>query len=145
MCTGRTVSRSSSCIPPSVKPFPARKRRFDSLSWSMTWGEFRKCRARSKSSERSDVGGDDDDACSDADADADADEELSVVSVVERGSDSDAAGGGCEPSSLLAVIARLEKASLATRLDSPYLHGLDHTLRPPQVLLAQHLSLVGGQ
>ena|SRR5258707_1069904 len=131
MYTRRTVSRSRRCIPPSVKPFPARKRRLDSRSWSMTWGESRKCRARSRSSERSDVGGDDDDACSDADAD----EELGAVSVVERGSDSDGAAGGCEPSSLLAVIARL-----ATRLDSPYRHGLDHTLRPPQVLLSQHLS-----
>src|SRR5258708_24036955 len=103
MYTRRTVSRSRRCIPPSVKPFPARKRRLDSRSWSMTWGESRKCRARSRSSERSDVGGVDDDACSDAEAD----EDLGAVSAVDRASVSLRAAGGAEPARLLAGIGRL--------------------------------------
>jgi hypothetical protein len=58
----------------------------------VTWGELRKSRARSRSSERSGVGvggvGDDDgdDACSD--------EELGGGVSVERGSDSDGAADG---------------------------------------------------
>ncbi|SRR6266576_2438447 len=71
----------------------------------MTWGELRKCRARTRSSERSGVGaGDDDD---DDDASSDEEEELGGGVSVERGLDSDGPAGGCELSSLLAVIARL--------------------------------------
>jgi hypothetical protein len=68
----------------------------------MTWGELRKCRARTRSSERSGVGGGGDD-----DDDASSDEGLGGGVSVERDLDSDGAGGGCELSSLLAVIARL--------------------------------------
>lgn len=70
----------------------------------MTWGELRKSRARSRSSERLGVGvvvviADDDDACS-------AEESGGGVSI-EGGSGSDGAADGCGLSSSLAVIARL--------------------------------------
>ena len=45
----------------------------------MTWGELRKCRARTRSSERSSVGDDDDGS---------SDEELGAGVSVERGLDS---------------------------------------------------------
>jgi hypothetical protein len=63
----------------------------------MTWGELKKSRARTRSSERSGVGGGDDNASSD--------EELGGGVSVERGLGSDGPAG-CELSSLLAVIAR---------------------------------------
>lgn len=69
----------------------------------MTWGELRKCRARTRSSKRSGVGGGDGDACSD--------EGLGSGVSVERGLDSDGTAG-CELSSLLAVIATSESLAL---------------------------------
>lgn len=68
----------------------------------MTWGELKKCCARTRSSERSGVG------CA-GDVDASSDEGLGGGVSTERGLDSDGAVGGCELSSLLAVIARLKK------------------------------------
>jgi hypothetical protein len=77
----------------------------------MTWGELRKCRARTRSSERSGVGACDDDDDDDDDASSDEEEELGGGVSVERGLDSDGPAGGCELSSLLAVIARLNGPS----------------------------------
>ena len=99
----------------------------DSQSWSITWGELRKCRARTKSSERSGVGsgGDDDDACSD--------EELGGGVSVERGLDSDEVVGGCELSSLLAVIARLKRNGPVSRATGSWFLDMrtdpDHALQ----------------
>jgi hypothetical protein len=95
----------------------------------MTWGELRKCRARTRSSERSGVGAGDDDAGSDG--------ELGGGVSVERGLDSDEAAGGCELSSLLAVIARLNGPF---RFPGPVSSIRLHP-NPPQVLLAHYLSL----
>jgi hypothetical protein len=107
----------------------------------MTWGELRKCRARTRSSERSGAGGGDDDD----DDDASSDEELGGGVSVERGLDSDGAAGDCELSSLLAVIARLNGPSRfpvpscghgPSTEYAPRLHS-----NPPQVFLAHYLSL----
>ena len=65
----------------------------------MTWGELKKSRARTRSSERWGVGGGDDDASSG--------EELGDGVSIERGLGSDGVAGNCELSSLLAVIARI--------------------------------------
>lgn len=115
MQEAHTTSRSSSCTSPSDRPFSERKRRLDSWSWWMTWGELRKCRARSRSSERWSAGvgdGDGDDACSWSD------EELGGGELVERGWDGPASG--CEPSSsLLAVIAKVVKSREVSFTDSP--------------------------
>jgi hypothetical protein len=74
----------------------------------MTWGELKKCRARSRSSERLGVGVGD--ACSD--------EELGGGVSVERGSDSDGDADGCELSSLLAVmvVVPVPRAGIDPRL-----------------------------
>ena len=98
----------------------------------MTWGELRKCRARTRSSERSGVGGGGDD-----DDDASSDEELGGGVSVERGLDSDGAAGGCELSSLLAVIARLNPG----RPGFPCRHGLSKSRNTHYEFLAHYLSL----
>jgi hypothetical protein len=102
----------------------------------MTWGELRKCCARTRSSERSGVDGGDDDASSD--------EELGGGVSVERGLGSDRTAGGCELSSLLAVIAKLNGPSWfpvpSWSHDIRTERALQLYLNPPQVLLARYLS-----
>jgi hypothetical protein len=86
----------------------------------MTWGELRKCLARSRSSERLAVGvgvgvGNDDD-----DDEARSDKELAGDVSIERGSDSDGATDVCELFLLLVVIAMLKTSFAKHRPGCPH-------------------------